>query len=169
MMQPSSHPWFAACLLSGRPTVGALMSLCEENHGRLLRLAPGLRQATGRLTSRRSGGVDLHLEVEEQARYTTQLRLTHVFHLPDSTDPRPEPNACLRVYHDARQVEVLDLRQSVLPLRGGYQPPALVDKWQANLFLAKWLTICLRQGHCFQHPGVATPPLGSVASTPFCT
>ncbi|WP_242523147.1 DUF1249 domain-containing protein [Thiocystis minor] len=168
-MQNSSHLWPAACLLSGRPNVGALMSLCEENHGRLLRLAPRLRDATGRLTSRRSGGVDLLLEVEEQAPYTTQLRLTHVFHLPGSTDPRPDPNARLRVYHDARQVEILDLRQSVLPLRGGYQHPALADKWQANLFLAKWLTFCLRQGHCFQHGGVAVPPLGFVESTPFCT
>lgn len=167
-MQHFSHPWSAACVLSGRPNVGALMSLCEENHGRLLRLAPGLRDAAGRLTSRRGGGVDLLLEVEQQARYTTQLRLTHVFHLPGSTDPRPEPNARLRVYHDARQVEVLELRQSALPLRGGYRHPALADKWQANLFLAKWLTFCLRQGHCFQYRGVSVPPQGFVESMPFC-
>lgn len=138
--------------LSKRPDLGALMCLCEKNYTLLLRLAPALRQASGQLVSRQSGGIDLHLEIEEQARYTTQIRLTHLFHAPGAAD-LPEPNARLRAYHDAVQVEVLDLCQSALPLHRRYRHPALAEKWQANLFLAKWLTFCLYQGHCFHASG----------------
>jgi uncharacterized protein YqiB (DUF1249 family) len=93
--------------------------------------------------------MDLYLEIQEQAPYTTQVRLTHLFADPGADAPRPDPDVCLRVYHDARQVEVLDLSQSVLPLRRIYAHPALADKWRANLFLSKWLAFCVRQGHCF--------------------
>lgn len=154
-MQRPCFPWSGASFISGRPDVGALMSLCEENFILLRRLAPGLRHYTGRLASRRSGGVDLHLAIGAQARYTTELRLTHYFSVSGGADGHPEPDARLRVYHDAQQVEVLDLRQSVLPLRTDYQDPALSDKWQVNLFLAKWLLFCLRQGHRFGQGPVA--------------
>ncbi len=148
-MQRPCHPWPSASLLAGRPDVGALMSLCEENYLLMRRLAPGLGQYFGKLASHRPGVIDLHLEIQDQARYTTQARLTHLFSSRDTDEPHPDPDACLRVYHDARQVEVLALKQSVLPLRGDYAHPALADKWQANLFLSKWLVFCLRQGHCF--------------------
>ena len=59
----------------------------------------------------------------------------------------PDPDATLRVYHDAEQVEVLDLRQTVLPLPRGPHYPELRDKWRANLFLSKWLSFCISQGH----------------------
>lgn len=150
LMQHSWHPCSAPSLLLGRPNVGALMSLCEENYGLLRRLAPRLRHDSGRLTSHRPGCLDLHLEIQEQARYTTAVRLTYFFDVPAEADPRPEPDARLRVYHDACQVELLDLRQSLWSRRPDrYRHPALLDKWQANLFLAKWLTFCLDQGHCF--------------------
>ncbi|QIK39107.1 DUF1249 domain-containing protein [Caldichromatium japonicum] len=113
----------------------------------LRRLAPGLRDyPLGRLISRCPGAVDLALEIEAQAPYTTSLRLTHLF---AASAGHSEPDARLRVYHDARQVEILSLRQSILPLRVGYAPPALSDKWRANLFLSKWLQFCCSQGHGF--------------------
>ncbi|MBV5272689.1 MAG: DUF1249 domain-containing protein [Lamprocystis purpurea] len=149
--------------LSGRPTVGDLMTLCEENYRLLARLAPDLKDQRGLSVSRRKGSVDLYLTIEEQSRYTSLARLTHWFPNPDrgwsaassyaqASDLAgfgADPDARLRVYHDARQVEVLDLRQTVLPLRAQYQPPALDAKWKANLFLGKWLAFCLHQGHCF--------------------
>jgi hypothetical protein len=55
----------------------------------------------------------------------------------------------LRAYHDAGQVEVLDLRQTALPVFNHYRSPALQAKWKANLFLAKWLSYCLIRGHRF--------------------
>lgn len=151
-------------LLRWSPHVGDLMGLCEENYGLLRRLAPELERLTGSLCSGAPDGADLVLTVVEQARYTTDLRLTHVFPRPLRLPIRPDgkrsvatpsavlhadPDTRLRVYHDARQVEVLNLRQTALPVYRHYRHPALAAKWKANLFLAKWLGYCLREGHRF--------------------
>ncbi|QGU32953.1 DUF1249 domain-containing protein [Thermochromatium tepidum] len=137
-------------LIMGHPDIGALMSLCEENFVLLRRLAPGLNTyPNGQYLSRRPGVVDLHLGIEQQARYTTLVHLTHRFTDAETRETHFDPDARLRVYYDARQVEVLELRQSILPLRTRYAHPALADKWRANLFLSKWLMFCLRQGHGF--------------------
>ncbi|WP_296898225.1 DUF1249 domain-containing protein [Thiohalocapsa sp.] len=135
-------------LTGDRPTVGALMALCEENYRALMQLAPRLTSLSGVHVSRRVGHTHLQLEIVEQARYTTTFRLTHVF--PSGvghSDWLPEPDATLKAYHDAEQVEVLDLRQTALPIFSHYQSPALRAKWKANLFLSKWLGWCLRDGH----------------------
>jgi uncharacterized protein YqiB (DUF1249 family) len=144
--------------LTLRPTVGALMVLCEENYARLSRLAPNLPERSGSLISKVEGGVDLFLEVEAQARYTTEIRLTYRFD-GQTLDARGagahfDPDARIRAYHDARQVEVLDLRQTALPRYAHYDHPALDAKWRVNLFLSKWLAYCVSQGHRF---GAAEP------------
>jgi uncharacterized protein YqiB (DUF1249 family) len=126
------------------------MSLCEENYAALMRLIPELRRIQGEETLVNQSRQDLHLEVLEQAPYTTLLRLTHYFPHDDGLIHRqqnPEPDALLRAYHDARQVEVLDLRQTVLPIRTDYRYPALDSKWKVNLFLFKWMHFCLVQGY----------------------
>jgi uncharacterized protein YqiB (DUF1249 family) len=166
-MQRACHPWATACILSGRPNVGALMSLCEENFARLSRLVPDLAaRPSGIYGSRCSGGVDLYLEVEEQARFTTILRLTYLF--PVQGIALPDPDARLRVYHDACQVEAIELRQTVLPLRSDYRSPALAEKWQVNLFIGKWLTYCARQGHVFGQTPVSIASSASGARVTLC-
>jgi len=135
-------------ILAAPATVGALLDLCEENFQLLRLIAPDLRALRGSHRSRRSGQLDLHLDVIEQAAYTTTLRLTYWFdeHLGRS----PDPDATLRVYHDARQVEVLDLRQQTLPVGRLFESPALAHKWKASVFLSKWLWYCVRNGHRFE-------------------
>lgn len=155
-MQRALHPWATGCILSGRPNVGALMSLCEENFVRLSRLAPDLPARRGSYVSPGTEGVDLYLDIEEQARFTTLIRLTHRF--PVQGFLLPDPDARLRVYHDARQAEVIDLRQTVLPMRADYRSPALAEKWQINLFIAKWLAYCLLQGHLFDQAQASQRP-----------
>jgi uncharacterized protein len=147
MQAPS--PILAQLDLTGeRLTVGGLMALCEENYQSVMRLAPRLATMTGEVSSRRPGDARLQLTVLDQAPYTTTFRLTHVFDAAGGrTDWLPEPDATLRAYHDAAQVEVLDLRQTALPIFSTYSSPALRAKWKANLFLAKWLGWCLRDGH----------------------
>jgi uncharacterized protein YqiB (DUF1249 family) len=155
-MQAPRYPWSDPFVMLGRPTVGALMSLCEENYRSLMRLVPDLKSLGGELRSAREGGLDLHLEIIEQSPYTSLLRLTYFFPHNDGQVhriPVADPDALLRVYHDAGQVEVLDLRQTILPIHRHYQYPALETKWRANLFLAKWLAYCLRQGHGFVRGG----------------
>ncbi|MEJ2327451.1 MAG: DUF1249 domain-containing protein [Chromatiaceae bacterium] len=136
------------------------MSLCEENYRLLSRMIPELRRVQGELRSTRIGGPDLHLEIIEQSRYTTLLRLTYLFPYADGKVHRVEeadPDALLRVYHDAGQVEVIDLLETALPLRSDYRSPALDAKWKVNLFLSKWLAYCARQGYQFNWVAALSP------------
>lgn len=145
-------------VLEGKPTVGWLMELCEENYRHLLQMAPLLRGMQGEHLSQRKGSVDLHLQILEQTPFTTLVHLTHHF---DSDPWQPDPDATLRVYHDSHQAEVIDLRQSVLPLNRGIVLPTLLQKWRINLFLSKWLVYCISQGHGFTgEPGSALPVRG---------
>ncbi|HHH39861.1 MAG TPA: DUF1249 domain-containing protein [Sedimenticola sp.] len=123
------------------------MDLCDENYRHLLRLAPAIRELEGEHVSNLHGAMDLHLTVLEQTPYTTLIRLTYYF--SRDSDRKPDPDARLRVYHDSCQVEVLELEQSALPLNNGLQRPTLGQKWRVNLFLSKWLSFCVGQGHCF--------------------
>lgn len=149
--------------LSGGPTVGNLMELCERNFTLLGRLSPDLAVMAGAYRSVVPGAAALQLDVLEQNRYTTVVRLTHVFAGDGCHDP--DPDARVRIYHDARQAEVVELRQSVLPVAGLYDHPGLQQKWRANLFLGRWLQFCIVQGHSFtnaeperrRHDTVAEP------------
>jgi uncharacterized protein YqiB (DUF1249 family) len=148
-----------ADLLGSSPNVGGLMALCEENYAALMRLVPSLPALSGCLRSRPARRAELVMTVVEQARYTTALRLTHAFESrADGSQPPSEPDAMLRAYHDAEQVEVLSLRQTVLPILSHYDTPALAAKWRANLFLSKWLGYCLGEGYGFAAETGTTVP-----------
>ena len=133
--------------LEQRPSVGDLLTLCEENYRYLHSLIPQLKRLQGQHCSSRPDHQDLHLTIIEQTPYTTLLRLTYRFPHPDGG--MADPDALLRVYHDARQVEVEALRQQTLPTHRLYEAPGLMNKWRVNLFVFKWLVFCLRQGHLF--------------------
>jgi uncharacterized protein YqiB (DUF1249 family) len=150
-------PWVSqiTALLDDAPTVGRLLDLCEENYWQLMEMAPGLADARGLLKSSRPGQMDLYLEVLEQTRYTTVVHLTYYF--SHHRGQVPDPDATLRLYHDAAQVEVIDLRQSALPLIAGYQHPSLRNRWKVQLFLSKWLAYCRHQGHHFEPRLLAIP------------
>jgi hypothetical protein len=159
-MPAKEYPWRTPFIRSGRPAIGDLMSLCEENYRALMRLIPELRLIHGEERCILDTDQDLHLEVLEQAPYTTLLRLTYYFPYDDGLVHRikdPDPDAVLRAYHDAGQVEVLDLRQTALPIHNDYGYPALEAKWKVNLFLSKWLAFCLTRGYRFHgKPEVST-------------
>lgn len=143
------QPWTGQLkrLLDTQPTVGGLMALCEENYAHLLRMAPDLKAMTGAFCSRRAGHMDLHLQVLEHTPYTSLIHLTYYFDHHDGQ--RPDPDVVFRVYHDAQQVEVQELRQHVLPTERLFMAPGLLNKWRVNLFVSKWLSFCVRQGHAF--------------------
>lgn len=148
-MLTAVYPWSLRSLLTGRPNIGGLMELCEDNYRVLKHLIPEMNEVDGYLRSRSSLGMDLHLEILEQTPYTTLLHLTYYF--ADQGANRPDPGATMRAYHDAAQVEVLDLRQTALPLVRGPHYPTLEQKWKVNLFLSKWLSYCVAQGHRFEN------------------
>jgi uncharacterized protein YqiB (DUF1249 family) len=161
-------PWIHRYLLSlrtGRPTVGHLIDLCEENYTCLGNLLPDIQNMSGHYRSCPTGQADLYLEVLEHTRYTSLIHLTYYF-VQKNGQTEPDPDAILRLYHDARQLEVMELRQSNLPTENLYEAPGLLNKWQANLFVAKWLDFCTQQQHQFRPyaaevysaiPGVETP------------
>ena len=133
--------------LCRRPSVGALLDMCEENYQLILRLAPRLAELDRCYRSSVAAHQDLYLEILEQSPYTSLIHLTYYF--DHHSGQEPDPNAVLRVYHDARQLEVVDLMQHILPTERLYEAPGLLNKWRANLFVGKWLAFCLHQGHRF--------------------
>ena len=135
-------------LVSTGTTVGQLMDLCEENYRLLILLAPDLAEMSGNYHSVVAGQQDLYLEVLEQSPYTSLVHLTYYF--PRKERSQADPDATLRVYHDARQLEVVTVRQSALPVANNYLPPGLRDKWKANSFIGKWLSYCWQRGHRFK-------------------
>jgi len=143
----SPYPWTGALLrsLDQEPTMGRLLDLCEENYQSLLTLFPELSQHKGVFESRLPEQAHLKLTVLEQSKYTSLINLTYSF----DDDQESDPDAVLRVYHDAEQVEVEQVRQSNLPELSLYEAPGLVNKWRANIFVGKWLRFCVNQGHFF--------------------
>ena len=148
----------------GRPRLGKfgwLMALYAENHARLQRLFEPADLAPGIYRSDIGDGLAVQLDVLEQHRYTTELRLTYNMRDPVTGDP--DPSAYLRVYHDTRQVEATHCYvgrrwQDVI---GMYPPPAEVigHRLRMNTFLGKWLQYLAESGH-----GVATLRLVEEAS-----
>ncbi|WP_018936078.1 DUF1249 domain-containing protein [Thioalkalivibrio sp. ALJ24] len=145
--------------LQPRPvTFAALMELYEDNYLQLRRLCPEPPAAGAARVSRVNGALDLHLEVLERTRYTLTLRLTYRFGEGDG-HVREQPDLRLRMFHDARQAEVLGRycrrtgEDRMIDTLAGQ--PGLGCRWRHNRFLNKWLRYCLRQGHRFADAGGA--------------
>ena len=136
----------------------ALMDLYERNYIHIRRLLPVMPPVRVDRVSRVAGGLDLHLRVIERCRYTSELILTYQFGRHHGVI-LTEPNLRIRVYHDARQAEVMaaDLRHhsAFATDRLAFHrtdSPQLYTRWRINRFLDKWLNYCLRQGHRFVAP-----------------
>lgn len=135
------------------------MELYEENYIRLRRLCPDIRGRVGGAVSVVGGALDLHLDVLDQTSYTTTLRLTYIL-TELAHQPVPDPDLKLRIYHDARQAEVLSRAcrrgGSELSVRDFVGRSELLCRWKLNRFLYKWLGYCCHQGHRFTPAEVAT-------------
>lgn len=133
--------------------LGWLMGLYAENFDLLTRLFEPADLLAGNYLSCIDDGLDLWVDVIEQHRYTTELRMTYA--MQDPVTGEPDPSAFLRLYRDARQVEATHCYvgrrwQDVI---GMYPPPAQVidHRMRMNTFLGKWLRYLAENGH-----GVAT-------------
>ncbi len=146
-MRRSLYPWRLDALFNGRPTVGGLMDLCEENYRHIMRLAPCLRELSGCYRSQPAGAMELYLQILEQTPYTSLIHITYYF--SQAGGHRPDPDARIRIYHDSRQAEVIHIRQRALPLNSGPLRPTMAQKWKINMFLSKWLAYCRQQQHGF--------------------
>lgn len=162
-MRAPRYPWDLSNLLHSKPNIGWLMDLCEENYRHIIRMAPELHTLNGQFISQLDDAVDLHLDILEQTRYTTLIHLTYYF--AQAKGYRHDPDATIRIYHDSRQAELLELKQHALPFNRGSKFPTLAEKWRTNLFLSKWLSYCIQEGHSFypieehSNTGLAQTPL----------
>jgi len=123
-----------------------LMDLYEQNYIRLRQIVPDFSVADQMISSV-PGHTDLYLSVKQRCKYTTMLSMTYRF--GGSGNYLFEPDLHLKVYHDARVVEV----QHLLKRQHGlvHTDHMIGHKWTMNRFLYKWLGFCLYQGHFF-HP-----------------
>ncbi|MFZ1625486.1 MAG: DUF1249 domain-containing protein [Gammaproteobacteria bacterium] len=143
------------CIVAPR-SLGALMALYEGNFIKLAGLAPVMPPdqpaAAYTAVSASAHDLDLHLTIDAVTRYTLDLRLSYRFDDPEGYVA--DPDLRLRVYLDARMVEVLGwinaprhetLRQLMKDSRG-----ELDRRWSKNIMLGKWLDYLYDMGHRFR-------------------
>jgi uncharacterized protein len=126
-----------------------LMALYAENHARIARLFPVRTLTPGRWISDVGDGLPLVVDVIEQHRYTSEMRLSYA--MPDPLTGEPDPSAYLRLYHDASQLEATHCYvgrrwQDVIGLNPTPQR-LLGHRMRMNTFLGKWLQYLLERGH----------------------
>ena len=134
------------------------MALYEGNFIKLIALAPGITRtpASEPGLSRSPRDLDLHLCVDSVTRYTVDLRLTYLFEELRGGEVRglcADPDLHLRVYLDARMVEVISWsishRHAVLRQLAAVTARELDRRWSRNIMLGKWLDYLGDRGHAF--------------------
>lgn len=123
------------------------MKIYEDNFQRLMLLLPGLN-ADSHPKSKVDHSDGLHVDVLEQHRYTTVIRLAQK--LPLSFLSAAIPLMVVRIYHDAKVAEVLSYqRQFRFKPKYNYPNPEMCqvrEKQRVNEFLGEWLDHCLSAG-----------------------
>ncbi len=137
-----------------------LQHASERTHDSLLRLQEHLYRQLRLLVPSNSDRHDwfvstinslpvLRLQILEQHRYSTFLRLTHDLH--DGARTVSEPEAHIRCCHDLRVAEVTAFNQTqgIQRIAGPDMLPARLHQlhWRQNRALDKWLDHLLGLGH----------------------
>ncbi len=134
-----------------RPQVQRCARQLPELHATIYRalhlLLPDALARADCLISSVPGSADLYLNVLERHDYTSYLQLTYVF----SGSRVQNPNAYIRIYHDAHMAEATAFspEQGIERLAGPGLPVhgQVVRSWRLNRALVKWLDYLLDQGH----------------------
>lgn len=140
------------------PDLKGLISDCEANYLRFLRLLPTLDENSEWAFAVELPSTELSrvvISVVERSRYTTTISLTQASHMGEWV---PEPTITVRLYHDARLAEVLSYQQNHR-IRQSYEYPNAKmyhrnEKAQLNTFLGEWLDICLKSGCALSLPNM---------------
>ncbi|MEZ5565836.1 MAG: DUF1249 domain-containing protein [Gammaproteobacteria bacterium] len=126
------------------------MALYEGNFIKLQALAPQLTilSAGTAIRSRSTLDFELHLAVDAVTRYTLDVRLSYIF-----SGPERDPDLHLRVYLDARMVEVVSWsgnhRHALLRQLAAMGDRELDRRWSRNTMLGKWLDYLADRHHSF--------------------
>lgn len=124
-----------------------LPNLHAAIYGALSLLLPDELRRADCLISKLPNSPDLYLNVLERHDYTSYLQLTYVF----AGTQVQNPNAYIRVYHDAHLAEATAFspEQGIHRFAGPDLPVhgQVVRSWRLNRALVKWLDFLLTQGH----------------------
>lgn len=123
--------------LKYKPSISELMQIGEDNYLLIRRLISDLKQLPLGKIALNQHQIPLELTILEQTKYTTLFILTHRINKTSQV-----PNAKLRAFHDAHQLELLHLDSQVYKVNDQYHAPALFDKIQASRFINRWLHYC---------------------------
>jgi len=123
----------------------ALMSLYETNYLRLVALAGDPSLLAGQYRSCVPGDCELVLSVLGQSPYTLELAMSYLLPVAGAGTERL-PDLRLRLYRDARVLEVLPLPGE----EAGADARGLQRRWARNLLLNKWLEYLAGHAHRFQ-------------------
>lgn len=129
---------------------GRLMEIYAENYRLLGLLLDDSSLGRSRFVSRVEGDLPLYLEITERHRHTTFVRVSYM--IEEGAAPAVDPDAHLRIYHDAEVAEALHCYPGSLsqPLFGALVPvqDVVEHRWRTNLFVYRWLNYLLERGHC---------------------
>lgn len=134
-----------------RPSLAGLMNLAEVNYMLVLRLLADKEEAG---TFRRffiNDSLAFKIHVQEVTKYTSLITIRQeASYRSESLDKIMRPSMILRLYHDARMVEVIS-SQNIRQVKPRYDYPndqmhQPDEKQQTLAFLKEWLQLCLQQG-----------------------
>lgn len=134
-----------------RPNLSNLMNLSEMNYMLALRLLADKEQVGEVRHFFINDSLSYTLEVHEVTRYTSLISfIQNTPPVSQAFSTIMQPVMQLRLYHDARMVEVLS-SQYMSNIKPRYDYPnenmrQPDEKQQVLLFLKEWLKLCLEQG-----------------------
>ncbi|GAA0854190.1 DUF1249 domain-containing protein [Aliiglaciecola litoralis] len=127
------------------PHLPSLLTVCEQNYARLLRILPDCDTVTLSYTFEINDGLYYRVKILDSSRYTSTVELAQ---LVDNVPSYLRPVMQIRLYHDANVAEVLSAQHMgklqpsyAYPNNKMHQPN---EKEMTNHFLAEWLSFCLR-------------------------
>ena len=134
-----------------RPNLVQLMNLCETNYMLVLRLLADKEIAGEVREFFINENLSYTIVIDEVTRYTSLVSIAQeANHQCEKLAKIMRPVMQLRLYHDARMVEVIS-SQHIARVKPRYDYPndemhQPDEKQQILLFLKEWLQQCLKQG-----------------------
>ncbi|MEM0910912.1 MAG: DUF1249 domain-containing protein [Pseudomonadota bacterium] len=128
------------------PHLPSILALCERNYYSLLRLLPDCDSVDLSYSFEINGQLTYKIVIIETTRYTSTVQMSQI---AGNTPTFLRPVMMIRLYHDAKVAEVLEI-QRIKRLQPSYEYPNIKmhqrnEKFMTNLFLAEWLDFCFDQ------------------------
>lgn len=140
----------------------AHMAECDANYYRLMKLVPDLRERDERALNLviAERALKVRIRVLERCPYTTLMELTQLPLTDGLSFELPAPRLTIRLYHDARNAEVIEF-QNGRRFDPVYDYPndemrQRDEKAQINRFLSEYLSACLSHGATVEQHMVVT-------------